>query len=64
MLKAQHGRVQPLQAAQGVVINGEKKVYHSSKQVGAWAYTRGYVLYLVDDAGTRRALRPVKDSNG
>ena len=64
VLKAQHGRVQPLQAAQGVVINGEKNVYRSSKQVGAWAYTRGDVLYLVDDAGTRRALQPVKDSNG
>ena len=64
VLKAQHGRVQPLQAAQGVVINGEKNVYHSSKQVGAWAYTRGDVLYLVDDAGTRRALQPVKESNG
>ena len=64
VLKVQHGRVQPLQAAQGVVINGEKNVYHSSKQVGAWAYTRGDVLYLVDDAGTRRALQPVKDSNG
>ena len=64
VLKAQHGRVQPLHAAQGVVINGEKQVYRSSKQVGAWAYTRGDMLYLVDDSGTTRALQPVKDSNG
>ena len=64
VLKAQHGRVQPLQAAHGVVINGERQVYRSSKQVGAWAYTRGDVLYLVDSSGTTRALQPVKDSNG
>ena len=64
VLKAQHGRVQPLQAAHGVVINGERQVYRSSKQVGSWAYTRGDVLYLVDGPGTTRALQPVQESNG
>ena len=64
VLKAQHGRVQPLHAAHGVVINGERQVYRSSKQVGAYCYTRGDKLYLVDDTGVTRALQPVKDSNG
>lgn len=64
VLKAQRGRVQALRASGGVVINGEHQVYYSGKQVGSWAYTRGDVLYLVDEAGTTRALQPVKDSNG
>ena len=64
VLKAQHGRVQPLQASLGVVINGERQYYYNDKQVGAWAYTRGDKLYLVDEAGVTRALQPVKDSNG
>ena len=64
VLKAQHGRVQALHAAHGVVINGEKQVYRSTKQVGAYCYTRGDKLYLVDEAGTVRALQPVKGSNG
>ena len=64
VLKAQHGRVQPLRAAHGVVINGERQVYRSAKQVGAYCYTRGDMLYLVDEGGTTRSLQPVKDSNG
>lgn len=64
VLKAQHGRVQPLRAAHGVVINGEHQVYRSAKQVGAYCYTRGDMLYLVDEGGTTRSLQPVKDSNG
>ena len=64
VLKAQHGRVQPLRAARGIVINGEHQIYRSDKRVGAWTYTRGDKLYLVDDAGTTRELQPVKDSNG
>ena len=64
VLKAQHGRVQPLRASRGVVINGERQIYRSGKQVGSWAYTRGDKLYLVDDAGTTRELQPVKESNG
>ncbi len=64
VLKPQHGSVQVLQAARGVVINGERQVYYSDKQVGAWAYTRGDKLYLVDEAGVTRALQPVKESNG
>ena len=64
VLKAQHGRVQPLQATHGVVINGERQVWRSSKQVGAYCYTRGDMLYLVDEAGTTRSMQPVKESNG
>ncbi len=64
VLKAQHGRVQPLHAARGVVINGERQVYRNAKQVGAYCYTRGDKLYLVDEAGTTRVLQPVTDSNG
>jgi len=64
VLKAQHGRVQPLRATRGIVINGEHQIYRSDKHVGAWAYTRGDKLYLVDDAGTTRELQPVKGSNG
>ena len=64
VLKAQHGRVQPLRAAHGVVINGERQVYRSAKQVGAYCYTRGDMLYLVDEGGTTRSLQPVKNSNG
>ena len=64
VLKPQHGRVQALRAAAGVVINGEHQVYRSDKQVGAYCYTRGDMLYLVDEGGTTRALQPVKDSNG
>ncbi len=64
VLKAQHGRVQPLLASQGVVINGERQIYRNAKQVGAYCYTRGDMLYLVDEAGFTRALQPVQDSNG
>ena len=64
VLKPQHGQVQPLRAANGVVINGERQVYSSAKQVGAWAFTRGATLYLVDATGVSRALQPVDDSNG
>ena len=64
VLKAQHGRVQAINAANGVVINGERQVYHSNSQVGAYAYTRGDILYLVDAGGVTRALKPVTDSNG
>ena len=64
VLKAQHGRVQALRATHGVVINGERQVYHSNGHVGSWAYTRGDKLYLVDEGGTTRSLQPVKGSNG
>ena len=64
VLKPQHGRVQPLHAARGVVINGERQVYRNAKQVGAYCYTRVDMLYLVDEAGNTRALQPVQDSNG
>ena len=64
VLKPQHGRVQPLHAAQGVVINGERNVYRSAKQVGAYCYTRGDELFLVNETGTTRVLQPVQESNG
>lgn len=65
VLKPQHGRVQALLTATGdVVINGERQCYRTSKKVGAYAYTRGATLYLVDEAGNTRALQPVKESNG
>lgn len=64
VLKAQHGRVQVLPAAHGIVINGERQVYHSTNGVGAYAYTRGDQLMLVDATGVTRSLQPVKDSNG
>ena len=64
VLKPQHGRVQALRAANGVVINGERRVYRNHERVGQYAYTRGDMLYLVDEGGTTRALQPVKDSNG
>ena len=64
VLKAQHGRVQPLQATRGVVINGERQVYRSVGQVGAYCYTRGDELYLVDEGGSTRVLQPVQESNG
>ena len=64
VLKGQHGQVQPLRAAAGVVINGERQIYSSAKKVGAWAYTRGTTLYLVDANGVSRALQPIDDSNG
>lgn len=64
VLKAQHGRVQAIRAARGVVINGEHQVYRSAAQLGAYCYTIGDKLYLVDEAGFSRALQPVKDSNG
>lgn len=64
VLKAQHGRVQALQAELGVVINGERQYYRSDKHVGNWVYTRGDMLYLVDDLGNTRTLQPVKGSNG
>ena len=49
VLKAQHGRVQALRATHGVVINGERMVYRSAKQVGAYCFTRGDKLILVDE---------------
>ena len=64
VLKPQHGRVQALRATAGVVINGERQMYRSNANVGAWAYTSGDKLYLVDEAGVTRSLQPVKDSNG
>ena len=64
VLKAQHGRVEAIRATHGVVINGEHQLYRSASQVGAYCYTRGDKLYLVDESGTSRALQPVKDSNG
>ena len=64
VLKPQLGQVRPLHAAAGVVINGERQVYSSAKNVGAWVYTRGSTLYLVDATGVSRALQPVDDSNG
>ena len=64
VLKPQHGRVQAIRTAQGVVINGERQIYSSNPQVGAYAYTRGDKLFLVDAAGTSRTLQPIKDSNG
>ena len=64
VLKPQHGSVQLLSAAAGVVINGERSVFYSAKQVGPYAYTRGDNLYLVDNGGVTRALQPVKESNG
>ena len=64
VLKPQHGRVQALNATSGTVINGERQVYQSNGRVGAYAYTRGDKLYLVDATGVTRALQPVKDSNG
>ena len=64
VLKKQHGQLQVLRAAQGIVINGERKIYRSNRHVGAWTYTRGETLYLVDEAGVTRALRPVKGSDG
>ena len=64
VLKAQHGQVKALRARDGVVINGERQVYYSANRVGAYCYTRGDKLYLVDEAGGTRALQPVKNSNG
>ncbi len=66
VLKAQRGRVQPLHSTGGgIVINGERQRYLSNKQrLGAYCYTSGDALYLVDEEGTSRELRPVKDSNG
>ena len=64
VLKAQHGRVQPLQATQGVVFNGERQIYLNVGKVGAYCYTRGDELYLVDEGGSTRMLQPVQESNG
>jgi len=64
VLKPQHGRVEPLHATAGVVVNGERQYYRSGDRVGAYAYTRGSSLYLVDENGVTRALQPVKRSNG
>ena len=64
VLKPQHGQVQALHATGGVVINGERQYYTNAGRVGAWAYTRGATLYLVDAGGVTRALKPVDDSNG
>ncbi len=64
VLKEQHGRVQAIPATRGVVVNGERMIYRSGKQVGSWVYTRGDMLYLVDEAGGTRVLQPVQESNG
>ena len=64
VLKPQHGRVEALCAAAGVVINGERQVYRSSADVGKYVYTRGATLYIVDEGGVTRSLQPVKNSNG
>ena len=64
VLKPQHGRVQPLHASYGVVINGERQVYRSGNSVGAYCYTRGTSLVVVDATGNSRTLEPVKRSNG
>ena len=64
VLKAQHGRVQAINAATGTVINGERRVYRSNSNVGAYCYTRGDRLFVVDAAGATRILQPVQDSNG
>ena len=64
VLKPQHGQVQALRATRGTVINGERQYYRSGKQLGSWVYTRGDVLYLVDEAGSTRSLQPVQESNG
>ena len=44
VLKPQHGRVEALQAATGVVVNGERQYYRSNDGVGAYVYTRGSLL--------------------
>ena len=64
VLKPQHGRVEALQAATGVVVNGERQYYRSNDGVGAYVYTRGSLLYLVDEYGVTRTMEPVKGSNG
>lgn len=64
VLKPQHGRVEALQAATGVVVNGERQYYRSNDRVGAYVYTRGSLLYLVDEYGVTRTMEPVKGSNG
>ncbi|MBR5684553.1 MAG: N-acetylmuramoyl-L-alanine amidase [Muribaculaceae bacterium] len=64
VLKPQHGRVQALHATGGTVINGERQVYRSNGHVGSYVYTRGDMLYLVDEGGTTRTLQPVKETNG
>ena len=64
VLKPQHGRVQPINAASGTVINGEYQIYRSNNNVGTWVYTRGDKLYVVDGAGNKRAMQPVMDSDG
>ncbi len=64
VLKAQHGRVQALRAGGDVVVNGEHKRYKTNKQVGAYCYTIGDAIVMVDPSGGVRALQPVKDSNG
>ena len=64
VLKPQHGRVEALQAATGVVVNGERQYYRSNDGVGAYVYTRGSLLYLVDEYGATRTMEPVKGSNG
>lgn len=64
VLKPQHGHVQAINATSGTVIYGEHQIYYSNGNVGSWVYTRGDKLYLMDDAGNKRALQPVMDSNG
>ena len=64
VLKPQHGRVEAIQARTGVVIQGERQIYRSNGNVGAYCYTRGDKLYLVDATGVTRTLQPVRDSNG
>lgn len=64
VLKPQHGRVEVIPAGSGVVINGERQVYKSNGNVGAYTYTRGETLIIVDATGVARSLQPVRGSNG
>ena len=57
VLKPQHGRVEALQAVAGVVVNGERQYYRSNDRVGAYVYTRGSLLYLVEPVGQVVARR-------
>jgi len=64
VLKGQHGRVQPLNATAGTVIQGERRSYLSARQVGSYAYTRGDSLFIQRGDGTLSRLHPVSGSNG
>ena len=64
VLKPQHGRVQAINAMSGVVINGERRFYRSNPMVGAYAYTRGKTLFVVDETGATRTFEPDCKSNG